>query len=174
MEKKIVERMKELKSRMREQEERIGRLKRELEERKREQLKKDLEYAKEKEGWERRMKNLEERVRDLEGQPKEDKMTGWGSEDGSSWGDWSSCKEDWESEKEEGECEKNRTKSEVRKVERKGPEEIIKKYKNKVIIIRRGHKWKKDVAIEEWVKEEVGVNCMVENVKNSRDIANLV
>lgn len=99
------------------------------------------------------------------------------SEEKDSWNDWSSW-DRWKNSSSESEGEDKKLKSEVKKIgkEQKGEdkdEEIVKKFKNKVIIIKRGPKWDKDWSIEEWIKEETGLDCGVEFMKNSRDIAKI-
>lgn len=140
-----------------------------------------LEDQRGKEKLEKRVKALEVKVKELEEEKRMDqkRQEKERSVERESWGDWSSWWSWGASGKESSpgdESEKEgRIKSKIQRVERKKtePEDITRKYKSKVIILKRGPRWRKEKSIEDWLKEKTGMEFMVGQIKDSRDIAKI-
>lgn len=190
----LYEKMRELKRKLESQEEKRMKMRREWEEKEREWEKREREWiredAKTKEKMEERIKKLEEKVEEMreerERARKQNQETvsrndkrepkKW-EEEWSSWSEWSMDSEEG-GEEEEDPPRRKMMKSEVRTLAqgrqgREGKEEIIRKYKSKVLVFKRGPNWREEIPIEDWIRKEVGVRVAVENIKYSRDSVKL-
>lgn len=188
----MFEKMKEMRKKLAQQEEKIVKMKKDREEKEKEWGKREekwvMEDLKFKKRMEERMKRVEKRLEMLQKEKSEEKEKGrkkrvkkekecddW--EMDWSWDEWSEVdsEEDWESERE---AKEKGVKSRVvlpketreRKEKEKEAERLIfDKYKNKVLIFKKGNRWNDSVSIEEWVMQEAGVKVAVEKIKGSED-----
>lgn len=54
-----------------------------------------------------------------------------------------------------------------------GKESMLEKYKEKVVIMRKGTNGNESVAVEKWLKEQIGEGSMVEAVTQREDMVNV-